>query len=547
MVNVAFKKGLSTNLPEQFSAGSFYVTTDEGAMYLDLDASTRLRFSDFQPFANLTELQQNPNPQEKVLYYIEDLNCLARWNGTQYIQINVDTGATSIEVVGSGNAVTSASYDDTSRKITLTKGSTFATPSDLTNKIGAIDGTVKDYVDAKTEGIASDEALTQLTNRVTTAEGAIDDLEALVGSTSVSSQIDTKINALDLANTYETKGAAATAKSEIIGTAEDTSTVDTIKGAKKYADEKASAAQSAAISSANGYTDSAIAGLNISQYATTSDVSSAISDAKTELIGTSGDTATSNTIEGAKKYADSVVAAQISAAYKAAGSCVFSALPELNAENEGKVYNITDSFTTTADFVDGADKSYPAGTNVVCIEESEGVYKWDVLAGMVDLSAYDTAEVTAGKIATAKSEAISEAATDATSKANAAETAAKSYADTEIAGAKTELIGTGEGVTASTIKAGVIEAKNYADGLNSTMNGRVTTLESASHSHSNKALLDTYTQTEENLADAVTKKHSHTNASVLDGITSEKVSAWDAAEQNAKDYADSLVLTWGTF
>ena len=38
-----------------------------------------------------------------------------------------DTGATSIEVTGSGNAVTAASYDATARKITLTKGSTFLT------------------------------------------------------------------------------------------------------------------------------------------------------------------------------------------------------------------------------------------------------------------------------------------------------------------------------------------------------------------------------------------------------------------------------------
>lgn len=34
--------------------------------------------------------------------------------------------------------------------------------------------------------------------------------------------------------------------------------------------------------------------------------------------------------------------------------------------------------------------------------------------------------------------------------------------------------------------------------------------------------------------------HSHANKDVLDGITAEKVSAWDAAEQNAKDYADGL-------
>lgn len=36
------------------------------------------------------------------------------------------------------------------------------------------------------------------------------------------------------------------------------------------------------------------------------------------------------------------------------------------------------------------------------------------------------------------------------------------------------------------------------------------------HEHSNKTLLDTYTQTESNLADAVNKKHSHNNQAILD-------------------------------
>lgn len=39
------------------------------------------------------------------------------------------------------------------------------------------------------------------------------------------------------------------------------------------------------------------------------------------------------------------------------------------------------------------------------------------------------------------------------------------------------------------------------------------------HAHSNKSLLDTYAQTEVNLEDAVTKKHAHANKTVLDGIT----------------------------
>ena len=41
-------------------------------------------------------------------------------------KIPTDTGATSVAVLGSGNAVTDASYSDTMRKITLTKGKTFA-------------------------------------------------------------------------------------------------------------------------------------------------------------------------------------------------------------------------------------------------------------------------------------------------------------------------------------------------------------------------------------------------------------------------------------
>ena len=50
----------------------------------------------------------------------------------------------------------------------------------------------------------------------------------------------------------------------------------------------------------------------------------------------------------------------------------------------------------------------------------------------------------------------------------------------------------------------------------------------AQHSHTNKALLDTYTQTEANLASAVSSKHSHSNESVLDGITSTLISTWDS-------------------
>ncbi len=48
------------------------------------------------------------------------------------------------------------------------------------------------------------------------------------------------------------------------------------------------------------------------------------------------------------------------------------------------------------------------------------------------------------------------------------------------------------------------------------------------HTHANKELLDSYKQTEADLANAVAKVHEHGNKAVLDGITAEKVSAWDS-------------------
>ena len=52
-----------------------------------------------------------------------------------------------------------------------------------------------------------------------------------------------------------------------------------------------------------------------------------------------------------------------------------------------------------------------------------------------------------------------------------------------------------------------------------TIISQITTLEGASHTHSNKSLLDTYAQTETDLADAVSKKHSHSNMSTLNKLS----------------------------
>ena len=89
-------------------------------------------------------------------------------------------------------------------------------------------------------------------------------------------------------------------------------------------------------------------------------------------------------------YVKNEVDSKLSSTYKAKGSVTFANLPALTAANAGNVYNVTDAFTTTSDFVEGSGKSYPAGTNVVIINTTGSTYKYDVLSGFVDLSGYLT-------------------------------------------------------------------------------------------------------------------------------------------------------------
>ena len=87
----------------------------------------------------------------------------------------------------------------------------------------------------------------------------------------------------------------------------------------------------------------------------------------------------------------------ISGVYKVKGSVAFASLPS-TGNKAGYVYNVTDAFTTTSAFKEGAGNTYPAGTNVVWTEEG----KWDCLAGVYDFSDFlmksDIGEITESDI-----------------------------------------------------------------------------------------------------------------------------------------------------
>lgn len=78
---------------------------------------------------------------------------------------------------------------------------------------------------------------------------------------------------------------------------------------------------------------------------------------------------------------DSLIEGAVKGGVQPKGSVAFASLPAPSAANVGHMYNVTDAFTTTAAWVEGAGKNYPAHTNVYVVNPSGTTYKWDALPG----------------------------------------------------------------------------------------------------------------------------------------------------------------------
>lgn len=84
-------------------------------------------------------------------------------------------------------------------------------------------------------------------------------------------------------------------------------------------------------------------------------------------------------------------------------------------------------------------------------------------------------------------------------------------------------------VTASITDGAITKAK---------LETEVQTALNKAHEHANKALLDTYDQTNANIKDAVGKKHSHANAAELDKIATGDKEKWDATSTKVEGIAE---------
>jgi len=170
---------------------------------------------------------------------------------------------------------------------------------------------------------------TQLVSEVSQTDGKITVTRRALVAADIPELAQSKISGLETAlegkqdniafdgtyNTSTNKAATVSTVSAIVTNGADKATDNTIKGAKLYADSKASEAETAAKAYADGLVtgDAGIAKRveTLEGKVDVDKVSTAISTAdnavKTALIGTTTDTADKDTINGAKKYTDNKI------------------------------------------------------------------------------------------------------------------------------------------------------------------------------------------------------------------------------------------------
>ncbi len=561
MANVMFKKGLLANLPATHAEGTFYVTTDERAIYLDVDNSTRIRLGDFQEFTSLTALQANTNPSTSALYYISDVNCLAKWNGEEYVHINPDTGATSVEVVGSGNAVTAASYDAATRKLTLTMGETFATKAFVGSiPDGYSETNIVAYVNKKAE-----ETLNAASGG--SSESAASVLAAL---NTYKGQTDPRLEALEAIDHDHTNKAVLDGITAEKVAAWDSAEADAIAAAKEYSDGLAknydAAGAAAAVDtklSAEVERAQAAEGVNAAAAKAADDKAVAAQGAVDTLAGKVGEVPADKTVvqmiseaQTAATYDDTKVKADIKANSDAIallndgssveGSVDYKIAQAVAAimENPDDTMNSINELVTwindhAQDALELSNKVEANEDDIAALEALVGetavaTQITDAIAAALKIDGVDKYALASDLTAAIGRIAAMEAKVSAW---DAAEENAKGYADGLNTAMDTRVKAL-EGIDHEAYKGyadqaeadAIASAKTYSDDLNTAMDTRVKALEGVDHAAADAQVL----------ADA---------KAYADGlaVNYDAAGAADQALADAKAYADSLVMVWGSF
>ncbi len=232
--------------------------------------------------------------------------------------------------------------------------------------------------------IASDEfnALSDLIKRATQSyEYVIEKAQKHADNAKMSednaanSAIDAAGSATDAANSAtEAAGQAANAQNSATAAAQKAAAADNSAKAAKASENKAKTSETNAANSANDAANSADAA------ADKADEASGHADmSRSYAVGTNNTVRDGDAADNAKKYYEQAknIAESFAGTLRPKGTITFPSLPSPANAKEGDMYNISDQFTTTASFKEGAGNVIPAGSNVYRTEDGF----WDVLAG----------------------------------------------------------------------------------------------------------------------------------------------------------------------
>jgi hypothetical protein len=228
---------------------------------------------------------------------------------------------------------------------------------------------------------ATDYAISASAN-ATAAKKSADSASESASSASASAK--TATDATTSANTSETNAKKSADSASNSATSASLSESNAKKSADSAGTSAASASNSAtsASTSENNARVSANSASESASSASTSETNAKKSadSAGASAINASTSAKNASTSEtNAKKYYEQTksISESFAGTLRPKGTVTFANLPSVSLAETGDMYNVSDEFTTTTDFAEGAGNTIPLGSNVY--KNSDG--KWDVLAG----------------------------------------------------------------------------------------------------------------------------------------------------------------------
>jgi hypothetical protein len=499
---IKFLRGNVASLPANATPGAVYFTKDEG-LYLGLEDGTYHRYGDFITVNDVASLPAD-GAHETCMYYCVAENVLAKWNGTSWTQINKQK--TLAELGGVAKSV----YD--AKMAALEKADT-----DNATAISGVDDRLK-VAEEKLKSVATTEGLGELTDRVGEVETDIDNLQAAIaeGGSVANAIAEAKQAGLDAAALAGEKTTMAAVEAKNYATKDE---------AQSYANAKDEAIAAAQTKANDAYTLA-------DGKATMEQVNAAIAGAG-HAVKSEVDTAIEN-LDKAYKAADVTLQGNIDKKV------------DIDTYN-AKVAELAGADTTLQGNIDalaGKVGTPTEGKTIVqMIADAQTAATYDDTQVKADIKANADAidAIEADYLKKADKDGLQE---QITANANAITLLTNGVSADEVDGVNdlikyvkehgTEVTGMQESIAAN--------AKAIADQATSDAATYETKEDAGKKLTEAKAYTDTeVAKDRERLVALEAIDHDHSNKGVLDGITAEKVSAWDASEQNAKDYADGKI------